>query len=935
MATAQTGIESAQSRTPAARELGPFGLAAALIFSALGFAVLAYGGVSLTKGSGFFAAVWIPNALSVAALLRFKPSREGAFIIALFIGSVAGNYFAGIGHIAGLGFSTANCAEIFVTLHILRRTGDGKLDMENMADLLRFVVVAAGVAPLLSAAIASGTLLLIGVESLRPMLDWYLADALGMLIVAPTALLIIDYLRGDLEPVERPRAEWVGLTVGGFLVTAGVFSQSQSPLLFLIAPIMVIMAFRLGSLGATVAFIQISFTATFFTAFGQGPVTLHAGSIDAQLLVLEAFLATGFAIGLPVAAAVAQERRAILQLIVQEEQLAVLANNMSDAVMRYGIDGVCTYASHQVADVLGQPPDHFVGKGAAEDVHPEAREQILRVQERLVSGLLDKERLTYRRVIDDETGRPVYIEADCVVARNAVTTAPEAIIVSCRDVSERVRLEKSLVRARRHAENAAVAKSQFLANMSHEIRTPMNGVLGFVELLLQSDLKGDQRRHAELIQESGNSMMHLLNDILDISKIEAGQIAVTQEPLDLKRVISNCLALHSAQAEQKGLKLVERIDAQVPSHIVSDSLRLRQIVVNLLANAVKFTAKGAVTLSTHIEENDLVIAVKDQGIGIEPDRLEAIFHPFEQADNATSRKFGGTGLGLSISRRLAELLGGTLAAQSTPGKGARFELRLPVVIPDNAALDSPARQDEGITQHSLIPGARILLAEDHDINRILVTAMLERCGQAVEIAEDGQKAVAAVMAAKAGGAPFDLVLMDIQMPECDGYTATETLRSLGIDANELPIIALTANAFEDDLRAAEDAGMQGHLAKPLKFDSLLGMLEQWLPTVPATNGIRTIGGLTQECAGNASLEERWQQRRREALEAVAQALRDGSLEGASGEELARIVHKLAGTAGMFGENGLGEKASALERGLKSDQPYDARARLAQDLLDAA
>ncbi|WP_209346799.1 MASE1 domain-containing protein [Pontixanthobacter sp. CEM42] len=906
-----------------------------MVLTVLTYAALAYGGVTLTKGEGRFAAVWLPNALAVAALLRLRPPYEPVFIGALFAGSLLGNYLAGATNIPAIGFSLANCAEIYLILWMLRKTGGGRLDMENMRDLMRFVAVAAGIAPLLSSTIASVTLLLMGVDTLRPMLDWYLADAMGMMIIAPTTLILIDYLRGDLTPVPRHRLEWIGLTFGGFLVTVGVFWQSQFPLLFMIAPVLVIQAFRLGSLGTALAFVQITVTATWFTAMGSGPVTLHTGSLDAQLLVLEAFLATGFAIGLPVAAAVAQEKKTYQQLELREEQLAILADNMSDAVMRYNLSGVCTYASASVREVLGQGPAAFLGKGATIDVHPEAQDDIAAVQTRLVSGLSDKERLTYRRVLNDPTGAPVYIEADCVLVRDGQTGAPDTIIVSCRDVSERVQLEKKLVRARRHAENAAVAKSQFLANMSHEIRTPMNGVLGFVELLLQSDLPDEQRRHAELVQESGNSMMRLLNDILDISKIEAGQVAVTEEQVELQPLMSNCLTLHSANAEQKRIKMIEEIDPDVPPALISDNLRLRQIVLNLLGNAVKFTREGTIKLSAKVQGDMVLIRVADSGIGIEQDRLEAIFNPFEQADNATSRKFGGTGLGLSISRRLAELLGGALTAQSKPGVGSCFTLSIPLILPDNPETN-PAAAERVADPSNLIAGARILLAEDHDINRILVTTMLERCGQAVEIAGDGQQAVAAVMAAKAGGTPFDLVLMDVQMPECDGYTATGTLRSLGIDAEELPIIALTANAFEDDVRAAKNAGMQGHLSKPLQFSELVGKLQEWLPTTgPAKAVQKPTATQTPSEATSPSLEERWQQRRAEAVDAVSKALRENALEGETAEQLARTVHKLAGTAGMFGEDGLGKKAGALERGLKSAVPMEERKRLAQDLLEAA
>jgi CheY-like chemotaxis protein len=390
--------------------------------------------------------------------------------------------------------------------------------------------------------------------------------------------------------------------------------------------------------------------------------------------------------------------------------------------------------------------------------------------------------------------------------------------------------------------------------------------------------------------------------------------------------------------------LVDRSDPDLPDPIISDSLRLRQILLNLLSNAVKFTDKGTVTLETKVTGDEIVFAVQDSGIGIEQDRLDAIFNPFEQADNATSRKFGGTGLGLTISRHLAELLGGSLSATSKPSEGSRFELTLPLIEPE---LTKPAThagpEAAAADPTNLIAGSRILLAEDHDINQMLVTAMLEKCGQSVEVAEDGEQAVAAVMEAQASGAPFDLILMDIQMPECDGYTATATLRELGISAEQLPIVALTANAFDDDVQAAKNAGMQGHLAKPLRFSALVETLQRHLPTtgpeksvpVHAASDAAPLEVLPDTSSAKPSLEQRWRQRRGEAIDAVSEALRKGEFDGEPAEELARVMHKLAGTAGMFGEDRLGAKAGALERSLKASTDVDTRIKLAADLLKVA
>ncbi|MEP5936750.1 MAG: ATP-binding protein [Erythrobacter sp.] len=522
------------------------------------------------------------------------------------------------------------------------------------------------------------------------------------------------------------------------------------------------------------------------------------------------------------------------------------------------------------------------------------------------------------------------------------------MVVSARDVTERVELELLLTRSRRHAENAAQAKSEFLANMSHEIRTPMNGVLGFAELMMQSELDDQQQRHAELIVQSGRSMMLLLNDILDLSKIEAGQINIDSGPVDLHSLVGECADLHRASAEKKDITLTfESLDEKL--WVQTDGLRLRQIILNLVGNAVKFTEEGEITVSYAAQADQFSVCVKDTGIGISAERLGRIFDPFEQGENDTSRRFGGTGLGLSISRQLAELLGGFLDVDSSPGLGTRFTLTLPLIEAAHGAF----REDEPkISEPETLPqSSRILLAEDHDVNRLLVTSMLERCGQHVSIAHDGNEAVAMVLESYLREEPYDLVLMDVQMPGCDGYAATRAIRTEGIRGDVLPIIALTANAFPEDIAAAKDSGMQAHLSKPLSFSQLVGALQRWLPIKIVEEEGRLFTESRTEAdpegnvhefdakAGKAShspaLIERWQERRREALQAVDTAVRQGRLTGCEGDDLARLVHKLAGTAGMFGEEELGDRAAAFERALRSEVDAEIRAKLAMDLLEAA
>ena len=331
----------------------------------------------------------------------------------------------------------------------------------------------------------------------------------------------------------------------------------------------------------------------------------------------------------------------------------------------------------------------------------------------------------------------------------------------------------------------------------------------------------------------------------------------------------------------------------------------------------------------------LELVVSDTGIGIDAQRLEAIFRPFEQADGHTARSYGGTGLGLSISRQLAGLLGGTLSVESRTGDGSRFTVTLPIEETDEHLRSARAFAMDDV---EMPPSARVLLAEDHDVNRMLVSDMLERCGQFVSIAEDGLQAIERVRAAHGTRDAFDLVLMDVQMPGCDGYAATRAIREGGIGPDELPIVALTANAFAEDVAEARDAGMQGHLAKPLQFEELVVTLKRMLPGAQEPMLVATpapTGSAASPSPHSPALLERWEARRSEAIDAVNAALASGDFGDVDITALARTVHKLAGSAGMFGEDELGARASAFERALKGSADREECVELAQAMLAAA
>jgi CheY-like chemotaxis protein len=374
-------------------------------------------------------------------------------------------------------------------------------------------------------------------------------------------------------------------------------------------------------------------------------------------------------------------------------------------------------------------------------------------------------------------------------------------------------------------------QSAFLATMSHEIRTPLHGVIGLTSLLLGTPLSPTQQEYVGGIQTSGETLLSLLNDVLDFAKIEAGQMTLEVRPLDPRQLLHDVVAPFRTQAQAKGLRLDVQVAPAVPPVLWGDQARLRQVLLNLVHNAVKFTTQGEVGVGvTLVEESAegvlLRVTVRDTGIGIAPEVQARLFAPFTQADSSTTRRYGGTGLGLAIAKRLVELMGGTIGVHSALGQGSTFWLTLRLA----RGADAAARLARAAVEPAgALPAGRrgcILVAEDNAINRLVAVGLLESLGYAVQTVETGRQAVAAVRAAA-----YDLVLMDLHMPDMDGFAATAAIRQQERTAwqeRRLPIVALTADALAGDAEKSLAAGMDGHLSKPLTVERLAAVVERWL-----------------------------------------------------------------------------------------------------------
>ena len=519
------------------------------------------------------------------------------------------------------------------------------------------------------------------------------------------------------------------------------------------------------------------------------------------------------------------ERERLLRVAqTNERRYRLLAENTGDVITRVKMDGSSKYISPAIQQLLGWTFEEMTGQ-STDYVHPEDGHLVLgAIGKAVTSG--EPTRLEHRAMHKD--GSVVWVECTFKALKDENGHVDDVVVV-IRDMTQRKALEAEVMEAKETAEAAARVKSEFLANMSHELRTPLTSVIGFSDLLQASEALPEQERvYVERIATASEALLGVINDILDYSKLEADAIEMDPEPFQVAALVDGAAAIVEGQCVAKGLSLKVVVDAAMPEVLTGDAGRLRQVMLNFLSNAAKFTSKGGVTLRVGGAPDPdgrwrLRVAVTDTGIGIPAEKIEVLFQRFSQADASTTRLYGGTGLGLAISRRLVEIMGGEIGVDSRPGEGATFWFETPLVQ-GGAVAGRLITGEETLPPRGAGVGGRILLADDAPGNRELVSAILRGLGLEIDTVCDGAEAVQAMQTSA-----YDLVLMDVHMPVMDGLAATKEIRRMQAGSgHRTPILALTANVQADQVARCLDSGMDGHLAKPIQIPELAGALAHWL-----------------------------------------------------------------------------------------------------------
>lgn len=507
------------------------------------------------------------------------------------------------------------------------------------------------------------------------------------------------------------------------------------------------------------------------------------------------------------------------ELKIKDEAMASASNGIIIA----DLSGVITYVNNSLSNVLEEGENnsqHLLGKNVWAFFDENVKEEIK-------SAYTKGKHQWYGEVrISNIQGQLVNV----LLTTNMIEsedTKPMAIMFSLLNISSRKKMEQDLIEAKQTAEEASQAKSLFLANMSHEIRTPLNGIIGFLHLLESSPLAKEQRTYIQDIKTSTDTLLNIINDILDVSKIEAGKVELESVSFNLHTTVEQVVNAYKAKADEKNIQLLFNLEEDLPRGVQGDPTRLKQILMNIISNSIKFTKQGSVRVNVRVIEIIEQVAqfefiIEDTGIGMNKKAMDKIFHPFVQADASLTRHYGGTGLGLTICKSFIELMGGSVYLESEEGMGTTFTFRLPLLIDHNYKPTEPVNDciHEPTRMYSK---AKVLLVEDNEVNQKLFVLLMHTKEIECDIAHNGLEAIDAW-----NRNSYDLIFMDCQMPVMDGYEATKRIRTLEKEDVHTPIIALTASAMKGDAERCYQSGMDDYITKPIRFEQLMGMLDKYL-----------------------------------------------------------------------------------------------------------
>jgi PAS domain S-box-containing protein len=621
-----------------------------------------------------------------------------------------------------------------------------------------------------------------------------------------------------------------------------------------------------------------------------------------------------------------QQAELFQKLQTSEERYRQILETAHEGIWLVDQEGITTFVNPYLGRMLGYTPEDMIGKSLFDFMDPEAQVIAHQQMARRRQGIREQHDFCFRH----KNGSHVWT----ILSTNPIFNAQGDFIGTLgmvTDITDRKRFEAELLAAKETAEAANRAKSQFLAIMSHEIRTPLNAVLGMISLLENTQLTQQQQRFINTIRSGSEVLLNLISDILDFSRIEADMLEIEFEPVNLKADLQRVITLLDAKAQEKQLQLKLELAPEVPPVILGSSLRLKQILLNLISNAIKFTHSGSVTVSVEVLYKDpettdcnLLFRVADTGIGIPPEQLDSIFQPFQQGDNSITRRYGGTGLGLAVCRRLVEMMGGEINLTSQVGVGSTFSFSLPTqALPEEKVIvteENPPAKPLFVDKIADTYPHRILIVEDNPVNQTIICAMLTHLGYVPGQASHGQEALDYLSRES-----FDLILMDIEMPEMDGLTATKRIREQF--GSDIYIIGLSAGAFSESRQMALDAGMNDYLTKPIELEILVQFLQDLPLKAPPTSlpnplDPKVIGQIQSILGSDAELvisniSRIFLQDTEERLQKMKDAF-----QGSDTETLRQLAHGLKGTASQIGAHYLTQLAQDLEKVSKtgSDRP---------------